>query len=257
LVLFFKKELLFLSNHNDKHPVDARAPALLAAFRWYLHAFAWLRFAAVRLSCAGVPARHDGRPLIVYSNHPSWWDPAIYLIAGPKCFPGRRIFGPMAAAELQRWGFFGRLGVFGLEPGMRGAARFLRVAKQGLADPRAALWMTAEGAFTDARTRPVRLRPGIAHLARDLPGVILLPLALDYVFWNDSRPEALLRFGAPMTGGGETVAMWQARLEAALTATMDALTDDGISRDPARFTTLLAGATQTGLFFQRTWRSAT
>ncbi len=57
------------------------------------------------------------------------------------------------------------------------------------------LWITAEGAFTDHRARPVALRPGLAHLARQVPGAVILPLALDYTFWNESRPEALLRFG--------------------------------------------------------------
>jgi len=241
----------------DAHPFARRSPAMLAAFRCYLRFFAWMRFSAVRVSRAGLPAPCSGRPLVIYSNHPSWWDPAIFMIVGPKLFPGRLEFGPMAASELQRWGFFRRLGVFGLEPGMRGAAQFLRVARQGLADPRAALWITAEGAFTDARTRPLHLQPGVAHLARDVDDVILLPLALDYVFWNESRPEVLLRFGEPIAGAaGISVPEWKARLTDALTAAMDSLAQEGASRHPSRFVTLIPGATQTGLLFQKYRRTA-
>lgn len=241
----------------ERHPLALRSPALLAAFRCYLRCFAWMRFSAVRVSRGGLPAPFSGRPLVIYSNHPSWWDPAIFMIAGPKFFPGRLEFGPMAAAELRKWGFFRRLGVFGLEPGRRGAAQFLRVARQGLADPRAALWITAEGAFTDARKRPLHLQPGVAHLARDVRDVVLLPLALDYVFWNESRPEVLLRFGEPIAGApGIPVAEWRGRLTGALTEAMDGLAQDSAARDPLRFMTLIPGATQTGLLFQKTRRAA-
>ena len=34
--------------------------------------------------------------------------------------------------------------------------------------------------------RPIRLRPGIAHLAAMVPDVMLVPLAIEYVFWNES-----------------------------------------------------------------------
>jgi hypothetical protein len=118
------------------------------------------------------------------------------------------------------------------------------------------MWITAEGGFTDPRSRPVRLRPGIAHLARDIPGIVLLPLALEYPFWNDSRPEMLLRFGEPVEGGAGRVADWTERLAASLTSTMDALAHDSASRDASRFVTLLPGAAQTGLLFQKRHRLA-
>jgi len=235
------------------NPLAERSPLRLALFRAYLHFFAWQRFAAVRVARAGLPERHAGNPLVVYSNHPGWWDPAMFMLVGPKFFPGRLGFGPMEAAQFERWGMFRRFGVFGVEPGPRGAARFLRIARQGLQDPRALLAITAEGAFTDARPRPLSLRAGVAHLARDFPQVIFLPLALEYCFWNESRPEALLCFGAPVPGGG-TVAACAARLTEGLTATMDTLAALAIARDPAPFLTVLHGATETGWFFQKVQR---
>ena len=45
-------------------------------------------------------------------------------------------------------------------------------------------------------TRPVRLRPGLAHLARRVPGATIVPLALEYPFWDERTPEALCRFGS-------------------------------------------------------------
>jgi 1-acyl-sn-glycerol-3-phosphate acyltransferase len=237
----------------DSDPFAARSPVLLALFRWYLHFLFWRRFSAVRLSRGGIPERHAGRPLVVYTNHPSWWDPALFMLVSPKMFPGRVGFGPMDAAQLRRYGLFRKFGVFGVEDGARGAAYFLRTARRGLSEARAIMWITAEGSFRDPRVRPVRLRPGLAHLARHAPGAVFLPMALDYVFWNESRPEALVRFGAPVLLDGVDVAAAQAALEAALTDAMDGLADDAATRDAARFVTLLNGTAGTGFIYD-SWR---
>jgi 1-acyl-sn-glycerol-3-phosphate acyltransferase len=131
--------------------------------------------------------------------------------------------------------------------------RFLRTAKACLAEKRAIMWITAEGEFTDARRRPLALRPGIAHLARHVPDAVFMPCAFDYVFWNESRPEALVRFGPPVTVAHLPVDAAQAALTAALTETLDALAEDAASRDPARFVTLLHGAGGIGAIYDM-WR---
>lgn len=216
------------------------------AFRLYLHWYFWRAFHGVGISRTGVPAPHAGRPLIVYTNHPSWWDPALLLLALPKLFPGRMAFGPMERQSLGRYRLFERMGIFGIDPGTaQGARAFLRVADIGLAMPNALLCITAEGTFTDARTRPVRLRPGLVHLARRAPNAVFLPLALEYGFWNESRPEAMLRFGEPVDVSGDAGDV-QARLEQALAHSMDALAAESISRDKKLFQPLLRGTAGVG-----------
>jgi len=236
-------------------PLAARSPVLLALFRWYLHWFFWRRFSGVRLSRGLIPDNPAGRPVVFYTNHPSWWDPAMVMLVSPKLFPDRIGFGPMDAEALGQYGLFRRFGVFGVERGARGASRFLRTARAGLAHSRAALWITAEGGFTDPRRRPLVLRPGIAHLARHVPDAVFVPVAFDYMFWNESRPEALLRFGAPVHVAGLGVEAAQAALTAALTETLDALAADGATRDPSRFVTLLHGAGGVSAIYD-TWRRA-
>lgn len=240
----------------EPDPLAVRSPALLGLFGWYLRFLFWRRFRAVRLSRAGLPQGVDGRPVIVFSNHPSWWDPALFILLGQACFPGRPGYGPMEAASLARYGVLRRMGVFGIEPGRRGAARFLRLGLRILSDRRAMLWVTAGGAFADPRPRPVRLRPGIAHLARLVPDAVLLPLAIEYPFWNESRPEALARFGAPLAAGGHrSVAEWRGVLELALGSTMDALAAESAARDPALFIGLQRGRAGTGTLYDG-WRAA-
>ena len=223
-------------------PAGRRSDRAFYAFGWYLRWYFWRHFRAVRLSRAGVPGVPPDRPVVVYSNHPSWWDPAFYMVLATLLFPGRRGFGPMDQAALGRYGVLERMGVFGIDiTSPRGAARFLRTGSQLLSDARNMMWITAEGGFVDHRERPVRLRPGVAHLLRRVPGAIAVPLAMEYTFWNESRPEALARFGPPVDTDSVDTAELTARLEAALTDTMDALAAESARRDPALFRTLVRG----------------
>ncbi|TLU73154.1 lysophospholipid acyltransferase family protein [Lichenicoccus roseus] len=232
---------------SGSDPVALRSEPLFRLFASYLR-FSFSRsFHAVRLSGA-LPAWPPQQPVIVYSNHPSWWDPALFILVTDQMFRGRPCFGPMDAASLERYGFFQRLGVFGIEKSsLQGARRFLQVSRDVLTRSRGPagrgmVWITAEGGFTDPRSRPITLRPGIAHLARSMPDALLVPLAIEYGFWNESRPEAMIRFGTPMVAdAGLRTAEWTLRLQGALSAEMDALALDAMSRDSARFQRVLRG----------------
>ncbi|WP_428488144.1 lysophospholipid acyltransferase family protein [Rhodopila sp.] len=236
-------------------PLTERSPVLVLLFGWYLRWYFHRRFHAVSVSRAGLPQVPNDRKLIIYSNHPSWWDPALFILVAAKLLPERASYGPMEAHQLQRYGLLRRMGVFGINPtSARGAADFLKVGRHVLEDPRRALWITAEGQFVDPRQRPVILRPGIAHLARHVPDVVFLPLAIEYAFWNESRPEALIRFGSPIEiAPRRDVTDTMAVLGAGLSATMDALARESMTRDPALFQPLVRGVAGVGGIYDM-WR---
>jgi 1-acyl-sn-glycerol-3-phosphate acyltransferase len=227
--------------------VAARSPALCRFFGSVMRYQMRRHFHAVRIARTGRPRLPRGRAAIVYSNHPSWWDPAMFIVLNTTLLGGRKGYGPIEAAQLERYRFMRRIGAFGIEPGTcRGAVDFLRTSRAILADPESVLWIAAEGAFVDPRPRPVGLRPGTAHLMARLEGVVAVPLALEYPFWTERLPEALCRFGEPLPSGGGSVASWQARLEQALAGTMDALAVDAIARKPDRFEAILRGRSGVG-----------
>nr|WP_294554123.1 lysophospholipid acyltransferase family protein [uncultured Rhodopila sp.] len=238
-------------------PLALHAPRLFRAFGWYLRWFFWRNFHAVRISGAGIPDVPADRPLIIYANHPSWWDPALFMLLANTILRDRISFGPMEAEALGRYRLFRRFGVYGIDTAThQGAARFLAASRRILSRPGTALWVTSEGHFTDPRVRPLRLRPGLAHLARRLPNAVIVPLAIEYPFWNERKPEALFRFGdAVEAGGGRNlgVAAWNALLEQCLTETMDALAVAAISRDPGRFSRVLRGRVGVGGIYD-VWR---
>jgi hypothetical protein len=69
----------------------------------------------LRLARWGLPDASAG-PLVVYSNHPGWWDPVVYALLARRLLPGFAGYGPIDAAMLRKYGFFERIGIFGIEP---------------------------------------------------------------------------------------------------------------------------------------------
>jgi 1-acyl-sn-glycerol-3-phosphate acyltransferase len=214
-------------------------------------------FHAVRLANRPTSNVIQAPQLVVYSNHPSWWDGVSFVYIANRLFHGRKAYTPIDAAMLKRYGFLGRIGTFGLEKETpRGAIQFLSVCKLVFADNNKFLLITAQGRFADVRERPLRLDPGIAHLNEIGAHVTFLPLAIEYTHWLEKAPELLLRFGEPLAGAHLAPlrpANRLERLEGVLTETMDKLAHDSIARNEAAFETLALGHTDINPIYDM-WR---
>ncbi len=225
--------------------------ALLRFFDRYLRVYVPRHFHAVRL-CGAETWSRAGRPLVVCLNHPSWWDPLTSILLSRFVARDADHYAPMDARAFARYGILRRLGLFPVEQGTpRGGAQFLRAASHILSDANAVLWLTPQGGFTDVRTRPVEFRAGLDALLRRLPEVTVLPLALEYTFWDERLPEALAMFGEPLRFGkgqlaGEARTMPGEAVAAALAAAQDALARLSACRDARLFTPVLAGGAGTG-----------
>ncbi len=238
-----------------RDPVAGYSPRLASLFERYLRRYLAAHFNAIRVAGAiagavagPVPAFDPTVPTVFYANHAAWWDPLVLFFALRPT--GAMLFAPFDAAALGRYRFFARLGGFPVEPGThRGAAAFLAQAGHVLASPGRLLCVTAQGRFADPRERPLRLARGVAHLLARGIARRAVPVALEYPFWQEAKPEALLRFGTPVTAPAadpgirprarmDTV---HTRLERALEGVLDALATDAIARDEAAFQTLLRG----------------
>ena len=113
--------------------LDARSDLAFAFFGWVFERTLRASFHAARVLGAA-PAELSARKLVLYANHPSWWDPIAYMAIARRLLPGRTVYAPIDAAMLAKYGFMRRIGAFGVEQGSaRGAAEFLTVCRAALA----------------------------------------------------------------------------------------------------------------------------
>jgi len=231
------------------------SPLLLGWFTWYCRGYLRRHFHSLRISLAGPPPEAPGMALVVFTNHASWWDPLVGLVLKQIFFDGRKLYAPIDAAMLERYRMFARLGFFGVEQGSRrGAGQFLRASEAILQSPQSLLAVTPQGRFTDPRERPLRFASGLGHLAARVERAMFLPMAAEFVFWEERLPEILVRFGEPVEIRREQAAAFKADnltdlLEEKLEATQDALAIEAQRRNSADFKTVLrGGAGQGGIY---------
>jgi 1-acyl-sn-glycerol-3-phosphate acyltransferase len=237
-----------------EHDLPPFSHGLNGWFMAYVRRYLRRHFHALRL-LRGEPPGPDhpdlaGQPVIFYANHPSWWDPLVFLTIGELLYPDRMVYGPIDATALGKYRFMEKIGFIGIEPGTwRGSARFLRMAKAASRRSDVIFWITAQGEFVDPRVRPVAIRPGVAHALEGRTNGLVVPLAVEYPFWTERFPEALVAFGPALRitdAPGRSADEWDAVLATALEATQDRLATAARQRDPAAFRTLHSGRVGVG-----------
>lgn len=204
------------------------------------------RFHAVRLARENADllaeaAAHPA-PVIVAFNHPSWWDPMVAVLLARRFMPEREHLAPIDAAALRTFGFFRRLGVFGIDPDDPASLRAMaeHVGERFRRNPCTTLWITPQGRLTDPRVE-VRIRPGAAALAAQHPGARVIAAAVEYVFWGHPKPEVLIRLEPcePDGGGAGRTAAWHRAMQGAMRRSAEALAELAIARDPRPFRLLV------------------
>ncbi len=210
----------------------------------------------MRMSKASQVPEVGDKNMVIVLNHPSWWDPMICIHLS-QYFPDHAHYAPIDAEALNNLKFFTRLGFFGVERDTLGGARtFLQTGLAILEKPRSAIWITGQGHFTDPRQRPIRLYPGTGHLVEKASNIVVVPLALEYPFWTERTPEALIRFGSPLSPEANEAMSPKDRtslISKALEETMDELAREACQQDSGLFIELISGRTGIGGIFDL-WR---
>jgi 1-acyl-sn-glycerol-3-phosphate acyltransferase len=132
-------------------------------------------------------------PVMVVSNHTSWYDPLVVLWLTNVVVPSRS-YAMMNAKNLRRLGFFSRVGAYGvdLDSEADGAAA-LRYSVKLLKEPGNVVWIFPQG---DERPsfEPLHFRGGAEHIAR-LARVPTVPIGLEYVVGGNAEPELYVSIG--------------------------------------------------------------
>ncbi|MEP6777917.1 MAG: lysophospholipid acyltransferase family protein [Chthoniobacterales bacterium] len=236
---------------DEREKLSVASPILLRWFTWYSQRYLRRHFHSLRVSLAGLPPSGCDSPLVIFSNHASWWDPLLWLALKADFFPSQRAFSPIDAKALTRYKILSRLGFFGVEQKTgRGAIQFLRTAENILRQPGHILALTPQGRFADSRERPVRFETGLGHLGARVQGAVFLPMASEFVYWEERLPEILVRFGEPIsTNDARDAESWTLLFEQKLESVQDALAAESKRRHPNDFRVILrGGAGQGGIY---------
>jgi 1-acyl-sn-glycerol-3-phosphate acyltransferase len=180
-------------------------------------------FAAVKIRGAGRLADlAREHPLLVVSNHTSWWDPLVSLYVSG--FVARTDgYALMDARNLERLPFFRKVGAFGVDlTDPSDGARAIRYAARLLDRPGRLLWVFPQGRERPITERPLGFRPGAAEIARLAKRAKVVPVALRYEFGATEKPSLWIDVGEPLPPERD-VALALSSHEAAVTRALDAI----------------------------------
>lgn len=178
--------------------------------------------------------------VLFLANHSCWWDLFLaHLLNEHIPVDG---YGMMEHFNMVRFRFFRRIGAFSIDrTDPRSVRASLDYAVGRLRGPRAGVWIFPQGRMVGNDIRPLGFQEGLRALVGRAGRVRVVATALRYEFWQDERPEAFVRFGAPSwvdrADRASIVSTWDGRL----TDELDALRADVTAQDAGRFTEVLAG----------------
>ena len=136
-------------------------------------------------------------PIILFAPHHNWWDGIVgYNICN-------RIFKKeirLMIEELNRFPIIRRGGAFSVnKKSPQASMPALKYAVDAIGDTNNILYIFPEGIIKPPNHRPLVLQTGMTYIAekaaKKYGKVALMPVAVNYYFLRDNRPEVLVEFG--------------------------------------------------------------
>lgn len=156
------------------------------------------RFYAFRYSGFENYANRDKEhPTILFAPHSNWWDGIVfYNVAHRICKKEIRLM----VEELNRFPLLRRGGAYSVnKKSPQTAMQALKYSIDVLSDLRNLLCIFPQGIIRPPHYRPVEFQTGLAYIAKQAAKrygkVTLIPLAIEYCFLRDNRPEVVANFG--------------------------------------------------------------
>ena len=143
----------------------------------------------------------NGVPTVIFAPHCNWWDGIVlYNIT-------HRIFHKeirLMVEELNRFPLLRRGGAFSVnKKSAQSAMTALKYSVDVLGDCRNILGIFPQGIIRPPHFRPICFQTGLAYIAQNAVKrygkVNLIPVAIEYPFLRDNRPEVLVKFGDKVT----------------------------------------------------------
>ena len=138
---------------------------------------------------------------ILYAPHSNWWDG---IVGYNLC---RRVFKAnirMMIEELNRFPILSKIGAFPVnKKSAQASMKALQYSVELLTNKDISLWIFPEGIIKPPMHRPIEFQTGLAYIVKNVVkqagGINLIPVAVNYAFLREDRPEVLCEVGEPIT----------------------------------------------------------
>lgn len=166
-------------------------------FRMLSHRFYALR---IKNLDAFKEKRNPNFPNIIYATHNNWWDGIVGYNLMRRAF---KVRARMMIEEMNRFPLFALIGGFPVnKASAQEAMKSLKYICEDLKDPDMGFWIFPQGIVRPPNYRPIEFQTGLAYVAQNVAkkhgGVNLIPLAVNYTFLREDRPECLAEVGEPI-----------------------------------------------------------
>lgn len=140
-------------------------------------------------------------PTIFYAPHGNWWDGIVGYNMMRRAF---HVKTRMMIEEMNRFPLFCKIGAFPVnKKSAIEAMKSLKFIVDDLAkDPGLGLWIFPQGIIKPPNYRPIEFQTGMAYIAQKTAikcgGINLVPVAVNYVFLREDRPEVIVKVADPI-----------------------------------------------------------
>lgn len=187
-----------LRNIDEKFSPAKTSPFWLWVADRFFYGMLEDRFYAFRYKGAENYYKKDPNvPIIMFAPHSNWWDGIVgYHIT-------HRIFKKeirLMVEELNRFPLLRRAGAFSVnKKSPQASMDALMYSIQELGDLNNILYIFPQGIIKPPNARPIEFKTGLAYIAekaaKKYGKVALMPIAVNYMFLRDNRPEVLVDMG--------------------------------------------------------------
>lgn len=144
-----------------------------------------------------IKANGANTPTIIYSLHCNWWDGIVMYHIANKIF-NREI--RLMVEELNRFPLLRHAGAFSVnKKSAQSSMKALKYAVEETGKLSNVLALFPQGIIRPPHYRPIEFQTGLAYAAQNVVKkfgkVNLVPIALDYTFLRDNRPEIVVSIG--------------------------------------------------------------
>lgn len=162
-------------------------------FRMLKHRFYAFRFRGAD----NFYSKEPDMPIIMYAPHSNWWDGIVsYAICSGILNQELRLM----VEELKRFPLLRHAGCFSInKKSPQASMEAIQYAVNELGNPKNTLYLYPQGIIKPPNFRPIEFQTGLAYMAekavKKYGKVCLIPVAVNYFFLRDNRPEVFVEFG--------------------------------------------------------------